>query len=167
MRGGPSAFPWASHPTVTSDARQGEDRPSDTGLRSRPRHHPDLQPTRSTHNVRLSCRSPTLRGAGAAVPQRAVLGEDARLEERLHQGQDTFVSDPLSHSTHKSRVRDFVEARRDVTFDHPLVGVGDEHDRISDRIMRPASGTEPVAAREKETVMFVTNSYEWVVEGDI
>src|SRR6266540_4633756 len=63
MRGGPSAFPWASHPTVTSDARQGEDRPSDTGLRSRPRHHPDLQPTRSTHNVRLSCRTTTLRGS--------------------------------------------------------------------------------------------------------
>ena len=40
MRGGPSAFPWASHPAVTSNARQGEDRPPDTGPRSRSRHQP-------------------------------------------------------------------------------------------------------------------------------
>src|SRR6266568_6507858 len=97
MRGGPSAFPWASHPTVTSDARQAEDRPSDTGLRSRPRHHPDLQPTRSTHNVRLSCRTPPLWGASATVPQRAILTKDARLEERLHQGQHTLVPDTDPH----------------------------------------------------------------------
>jgi hypothetical protein len=52
MRGGPSAFPQAPHPAVTSDACQGEDRPPDTGPRSRSRHQPHLQPTRSTHNVR-------------------------------------------------------------------------------------------------------------------
>jgi len=45
MRGGPSASPWAPHPAVTSDACQGEDRPPDTGPRSRPRHRPHLQPT--------------------------------------------------------------------------------------------------------------------------
>jgi hypothetical protein len=54
---GPSAFSWASRPAVTSDARQGEDRPSDTGLRSRPRYQPNLQPTQSAHNVHLSCRT--------------------------------------------------------------------------------------------------------------
>ncbi len=45
MREGPSAFPWASHPAVTSDACQGEDRPPDTGPRSRSRHQPNLRPT--------------------------------------------------------------------------------------------------------------------------
>jgi hypothetical protein len=52
MRGGPPAFPQAPHPAVTNDACQGEDRPPDTGPRSRSRHQPHLQPTRSTHNVR-------------------------------------------------------------------------------------------------------------------
>src|SRR5207302_9004551 len=33
----------------------------------------------------------TLRGTGARVPLGAFLGEDARLEERLHQGQDALV----------------------------------------------------------------------------
>jgi hypothetical protein len=45
MRGDPPAFPWAPHPAVASDACQGEDRPSDTGPRSRSRHQPHLQPT--------------------------------------------------------------------------------------------------------------------------
>ena len=60
MRGDPPAFPQAPHPAVTNDACQGEDRPPDTGPRSRSRHQPHLQPTRSTHNVRPSCRTPTL-----------------------------------------------------------------------------------------------------------
>ena len=53
-----------------------------------------------------------------------VLGEDARLQKRLHQGQDTLVPDPSPHPVHQGRMRDFVEARLDVALDDPLVGAG-------------------------------------------
>ena len=39
----------------------------------------------------------------------AVLVEDARLEERLHQSQDAFVPDASAHPVHQGRVRDLVE----------------------------------------------------------
>jgi hypothetical protein len=39
----------------------------------------------------------TLGGTGVVLPQHAVLAEDARLEERLDQGQDAFVSDTTAH----------------------------------------------------------------------
>src|SRR6266567_8220114 len=44
-------------------------------------------------------------------------------------------------------MRDFVEARLDVTFQHPLVGVLGEVVRLGDRVMRPALRTEPVGTR--------------------
>ncbi len=40
----------------------------------------------------------TLRSTGVGVLQRAVLGEDARLQERLHQRQDALVPDASPHS---------------------------------------------------------------------
>ncbi len=43
------------------------------------------------------------------------------LQERLHQAQDTFVSDPTSHTVHQGGVVDLVEARLDVGLEHPLV----------------------------------------------
>ena len=45
---------------------------------------------------------------------RAVLGEDAGLQERLDQRQDALVPDPIAHPAHQGRVVDLVEARRDV-----------------------------------------------------
>jgi hypothetical protein len=39
-------------------------------------------------------KNPTLRGTGLGLRERAVLDEDARLKERLHQRHHTFVSDP-------------------------------------------------------------------------
>src|SRR5947207_1744750 len=78
-----------------------------------------------------------------------VFSADARLEERLHQVQHTFISDTPPHPIHQWGVRDFVEARRDVTLDNPLVGVVGEHDRLGDRVLGPAPGTEPVTARKK------------------
>jgi site-specific DNA recombinase len=45
-----------------------------------------------------------LRGSGAGVLQLAVLGEDARLQERLHQGQDALVPDASPHLLHESAV---------------------------------------------------------------
>ena len=67
-----------------------------------------------------------LRGAGDRVPVGAILGEDAGLQERLHQAQDASVSDPMPHPIQQGRVRDFVEACLDVTFQHPLIGAGGE-----------------------------------------
>jgi hypothetical protein len=43
-------------------------------------------------------KNPTLRGAGDRVPDRAILAEDARLQERLDQRQDPPISDPSPHS---------------------------------------------------------------------
>ena len=54
----------------------------------------------------------------------AVLGEDPGLEERLHQCQDAFVSDPSSDPAHQGGVVDGVEARLDVRVQHPLVARG-------------------------------------------
>jgi hypothetical protein len=43
-------------------------------------------------------KNPTLRGAGDRVPDRAILAEDARFQERLDQRQDPPISDPSPHS---------------------------------------------------------------------
>ncbi len=85
--------------------------------------------------------------AGLGVPRHAVLGEDAGMEERLHQPHDTLVPDPMSHPVHKGRVVDLVEARRDVTFQHPGVVIGCQHVNLGDGVVGPASRTEAVTAR--------------------
>ena len=90
---------------------------------------------------------PALGCAGARVPLDAILGEDAGLEERLHQPQDALVPDSSSHPVHESGVVDLVEARRDVTLQHPLVGAGTEVVDLGDGVLGSASGTEAVAAR--------------------
>src|SRR5919109_792985 len=41
---------------------------------------------------------------------------------------------------------DLVEARRDVTFQHPLIGAGAEVVDLGDRVLGAASGTEPIRA---------------------
>jgi site-specific DNA recombinase len=91
----------------------------------------------------------TLRGTSAGVRQRAVLGEDARLEERLHQGQDAFIPDSHPHPVHESRMRDFVEAGFDVPFHDPLVRAGGEVVHLGHRVMCPSVRAEPVGAREE------------------
>jgi hypothetical protein len=55
-----------------------------------------------------------------------ILTEDARLEERLHQSQDAFVSDAFAYPFHEGRVRNFVEAGFDVALYDPLVSLGRE-----------------------------------------
>jgi len=67
-----------------------------------------------------------LRGAGDRVLHGAILGEDARLEERLDQRQDPLVPDPSSQPTQQAGMRDLVEARRDVSLNHPLIGAAGE-----------------------------------------
>jgi hypothetical protein len=88
-----------------------------------------------------------LGGAGDRVPLGAVLAEDAGLEERLHQGQDPLVPDSIPDPSQESGVGDLVEARRDVTLQHPLVGVGCEEVDLGDRVLCPAFGAKAVAAR--------------------
>lgn len=42
-------------------------------------------------------------------------------------------------------MRDLVEARLDITFQHPLVAVGCQHVDLGDGVMRSTSRTEPIA----------------------
>ena len=57
-----------------------------------------------THNVRPRVALPPRGGsAGDCVPVGAVLGQNARLKERLGEPEDTPVSDPSPHPLHKSR----------------------------------------------------------------
>ena len=90
-----------------------------------------------------------LRGSGGVLPQDAVLTEDPRLQERLHQVQDALVGDACPHPVHEGRVRDLVEAGLDVALHDPFVLLGREETNLGHRIMSPASRTEPVGTREE------------------
>ena len=90
-----------------------------------------------------------LRGTGAGIRQRAILSEDARFKERLHQGKDAFVPDAGPHPVHKSGMRDFVEAGFDVAFHDPLIRAGGEVVHLGHRVVSPAVRAEPVGAREE------------------
>ena len=50
--------------------------------------------------VRWGREDRPLRGSGGGVPKLAILGEDAGLQERLHQSQDTSVRDSRPHPIH-------------------------------------------------------------------
>jgi site-specific DNA recombinase len=63
-----------------------------------------------------------LRSTGDVVPVAEILGENPGLEERLHQGQNAFVPDTTPHPVHEGRMRDFVEACRDVCLENPVIG---------------------------------------------
>jgi hypothetical protein len=88
-----------------------------------------------------------LGSAGDRVPLDAILTEDAGFEERLDQTQDTLVPDSGSEPVHETGMRDFVEARFDVTLDHPLIGALSEVLDLGDGVMRPTLGAETVATR--------------------
>ena len=64
---------------------------------------------------------PTLGCAGDRVPVDGTLTEDPGPQERPHQAEDTLVPDATSHSAHQGHVVDLIEARRDVSLEHPLV----------------------------------------------
>ena len=103
----------------------------------------DKEEDRSSH-LRWRSQDPTLRGAGAGVPVQAVLGEDTSLEERPDQPQNTLVGDPATDSLHQGGVVDLVEARLDVTLEHPLIGAGRELVNLRDRVVFSPSGTEAI-----------------------
>jgi hypothetical protein len=92
-----------------------------------------------------------LRTASVGLAQQAFLGEDACLQERLHQGQHALVSDSRPHPRHERGMRDFVEAGFDVALNHPLVVTiaGGEVAHLGHGVMSPAHRAEPVGAREE------------------
>ena len=65
-------------------------------------------------------------GAGDRFPVAAVLTEDARVQERLHQSHDALVPDPSPQPAHDAGMGDFVEARLYIALQNPLVGAGGE-----------------------------------------
>ena len=104
---------------------------------------------RNSSLLRWGREDRTLRSTGVGVLEHAVLGEDARLQERLHQRQDAPVRDSRAHPVLKGDMRDFVEAGPDVALDDPLIGVGRQVAHLGYRVMDPAAGAEPVGAREE------------------
>ena len=73
------------------------------------------------YRLRLRRQDPALGCAGDRVPIEPVLGENAGSQERLHEGQDTLVCDPIPHTAHEGGVVDPIEARLDVRLEHPQV----------------------------------------------
>ena len=103
-----------------------------------------------SHDVLQHCgrgENATLGRAGVRLSRNAILGEDAGLEKRLDQRQDALISDSPTHPVQQGRMRDFVEARRDVRLQHPLIRVGREVVDLSNRILCPSVGPETVGER--------------------
>jgi site-specific DNA recombinase len=80
-------------------------------VRERPDHSHRRQdpddPEQDRHHsyaLRWGREDRTLRGTGVGFLPAAILGEDARLEERLHQGQDALVPDACPHSVQQGGV---------------------------------------------------------------
>jgi site-specific DNA recombinase len=59
---------------------------------------------RPSYLLRWGRGNPTLRGAGDRVPHGAILAEDARLQERLHQRQNPLVPDSIPDPSQESGV---------------------------------------------------------------
>jgi hypothetical protein len=81
------------------------------------------------------------------VPHYGILREDSGLEERLHQTQDTLVPDSFLQPVNEAGMRNFVEARRDVGLQHPLIGMCAEEVDLGYCVLGAAPGAEAVAAR--------------------
>lgn len=82
-------------------------------------------------------------GAGVGIPIETVLGHHARLQERLDQGQDPTIGDAATDPIEQGRVVDPVEARLDVTFEHPVVPATCVVVNLGDRVLRPSSRRNP------------------------
>ena len=92
-------------------------------------------------NAALGC-------TGSRLAADALFREHSCLEKRLHQRQDPFVSDSVTHTIQKGRVIEPIEARLDVTFEYPLV-VSRGRSKVvnlGDSVLGPASRSEAIAA---------------------
>jgi hypothetical protein len=85
-----------------------------------------------------------LRRAGPGVLAVAELGEDPGLEEGLDQREHTLVLDPGPHPVHQGRMRDGVEARLDVSVQHPPVALGAEPLNLGDSVVCPPHRPETI-----------------------
>src|ERR1035437_7658394 len=86
-----------------------------------------------------------LGSAGDRVPLDAVFRDDTAFEERLDQAQDALVPDPGPQPVHETDMRDFVEARFDVSLDDPLIRALSKVLDLGDGVMRPTFRAETVA----------------------
>ncbi len=102
--------------------------------------------------------------AGNRVPFDAILREDAGVKERLHQCEDALISDPTSHTAHQSRVVDLVEACRDVTFKHPLIGAGAKKVDLGNGVLRSTLRAEAVTTRLE---VRLEDRFEYQLEGGL
>src|ERR1039457_1335683 len=135
----PLALPRAPHPAVTSSARRGEDRSSDT---DRGYITDIVEPPRCIHSLRAtSRRTRALRGAGVSFFPVAEFSQYPGLQERLHQRAHPPVLDPHPHPVHQRHMRDFIEAGFDAGFQDPLViaGPGCKVVDLRDRVLRAGS----------------------------
>lgn len=86
-------------------------------------------------------------GPGEGVAALAVLAQNPGLEKRLHQCQDAFVPDPLPQALHQRAVVNGIEARLDVSLQHPVVLQGAQMVNLSDGVLGAPIGPEPIGAR--------------------
>jgi len=68
------------------------------------------------------------------------------MQERLDHRHDAFVPDSSTHPVHQGHMVDVVEARLDVTFEHPLIGAGAELVDLGDRVVCSTSRAEAIGA---------------------
>ena len=97
--------------------------------------------------LRWGRSDPTLRRAGQARREPAVLGDDAGPQKRADQTQHFAVGDALGDQAHQDLMIDIVEAGGDVPFDHPLVGAAGQLVDLGDGVLSPTTGPIPVAGR--------------------
>ena len=90
---------------------------------------------------------PTLRRAGQARREPAVLSDDPGPQKPADQAQHLPIGDALGDQTHQDLVIDIVEAGGDVPFDHPLIALGGEFVDLGDGILGPPSRPIPVTVR--------------------
>jgi hypothetical protein len=134
----PLAFPRAPHPAVTSNARRGENQPHGHWLEL---HHRHRRPSfdAATHYRATSRRTPTLRRAGQARREPAVLFNNPGPQEPADQTQHLTVGDAIGHQAHQDLMIDIIKTGGDITLDHPLIALGGEFVNLGDGILGPPS----------------------------
>jgi site-specific DNA recombinase len=97
-----------------------------------------------SYPLRGSSQDSSLRSAGDRPKVLAVHSHQPGLQERLDEPQHAFISDPATHPVHQGRMFDRVEARLDVSLQHPLISAGTEVLDLGDRVQSPALRAKPV-----------------------
>jgi site-specific DNA recombinase len=100
---------------------------------------------RPSYLLRWGREDAALGCAGDRVPVHLALSENPGAQERLHQCQDSPISDPSSHPVQQRGVVDLVEAGSDVGFEHPPVApvARGEMVDLGDGVLGSASWRKP------------------------